>query len=65
MKENAISIIKKLNEHGFEAYMVGGCVRNECMELPPKDYDLTTSATPDQIINVFHDYRIIPTGIKH
>jgi len=65
MKENAISIIKKLNEHGFEAYMTGGCIRDEYIDLIPKDYDLTTSATPDQIMKVFHDYHIIPTGIKH
>lgn len=65
MKENAISIIKKLNEHGFEAYMTGGCIRDEYIGLIPKDYDLTTSATPDQIMKVFHDYHIIPTGIKH
>jgi len=65
MRENAILIIEKLNEFGFEGYMSGGCVRDEYMGLTPKDYDLTTSATPDQITEVFHDYRIIPTGIKH
>lgn len=65
IRENATRIIKKLNEYGFEAYMSGGCVRDEYMGLIPKDYDLTTSATPDQIMKVFHDYRIIPTGIKH
>jgi len=65
MRINAENIIKKLNDFGFEAYLCGGCIRDECMGLIPKDYDITTSATPDQIIEVFHDSHIIRTGIEY
>lgn len=65
MRKNAESIINKLNSFGFETYMVGGCIRDECMGLVPKDYDITTSATPDQIMEVFHDSHIIRTGIEY
>ncbi len=56
-------IIEKLTQNGFEAYIVGGCVRDILLSKIPHDYDVTTSATPDEIIAVF-DYTI-PTGIKH
>lgn len=50
-----ISIYKKLKEAGFEVYFVGGCVRNLLMDLPVKDWDLTTNATPEKIQEVFPD----------
>ncbi len=56
-------VIEKLTENGFEAYIVGGCVRDILLSKTPHDYDVTTSATPDEIISVFD--RTIPTGIKH
>ena len=46
-------IYKKLTDQGYEAYFVGGCVRNLLMGLPVKDWDLTTNATPEQIQEVF------------
>lgn len=45
--------------------MVGGCVRDSILNLTPNDYDITTSATPQEIMNIFKDYKIIDTGIKH
>lgn len=58
-------IISRLDEHGFEAYVVGGCVRDSIMGIPPHDWDICTSALPEQIIEVFSDLKVIPTGLKH
>ncbi len=45
--------------------MVGGCVRDNILNLIPNDYDITTNAKPKEIINIFKNYKIIDTGIKH
>ncbi|MDO8657521.1 MAG: HD domain-containing protein [Candidatus Levybacteria bacterium] len=50
---NVLEIYKKIQDAGFEVYFVGGCVRNILMNLPAKDWDLTTNATPDQILKLF------------
>lgn len=57
------NMLKKLNNNGFEAYIVGGCVRDLLLGTVPNDYDITTSATPDQIKSVFCN--TVDTGIKH
>lgn len=54
-----------LISNGFEAYTVGGCVRDSIMGKSPSDWDITTSATPDEISSCFRGYRLIETGIKH
>lgn len=61
----AIEAIQKLKQKGYSAYLVGGCVRDFLMGKVPNDYDITTSARPEEIIDVFKDYSVIPTGIKH
>ncbi len=61
--EKTLYVIEKLNKNGYEAYIVGGCVRDILLLKTPHDYDVTTSATPDEIISLFD--RTIPTGIKH
>ena len=58
----AISILKS---SGYEAYLVGGCVRDMLMGIKAHDYDITTSASPFEMKQVFKDYRTIETGIKH
>lgn len=58
-------IINRLEEHGFEAYVVGGCVRDSIMGITPHDWDICTSALPEQIIEAFSDMKVIPTGLKH
>ena len=58
-------IIKALKDHGFEGYAVGGFVRNILLNIPVLDVDVTTSATPDQVIEVFKDYKVYLTGLKH
>lgn len=59
------NIISRLNEHGYEAYVVGGCVRDSILGRTPNDWDICTSATPDKMIKIFEDYEVIPTGLKH
>lgn len=61
--DEAISVVKQLNESGFQAYLVGGCVRDIIMGLKPHDFDVTTNALPDQIEGVFK--RTIPTGKQY
>ena len=56
-------IIAGLNAHGYEAYAVGGCVRDALLGRDPKDWDITTSAKPEQVKEIFH--RTIDTGIRH
>ena len=50
MKETAISIVKKLRQEGYSAYFAGGCVRDQLMGIPPKDYDVATNARPAQVM---------------
>ena len=57
--------IDLLENAGFAAYAVGGCVRDACLGLQPHDYDLCTSALPAQTEEVFRDYRLVLAGEKH
>ncbi|WP_438351791.1 CCA tRNA nucleotidyltransferase [Paenibacillus sp. FA6] len=63
MAEQSEVLLQTLLEHGFEAYWVGGCVRDELMGRPIHDMDLTTSATPEEVMGLFD--HTIPTGIQH
>lgn len=63
--ENIEVLIRRLEQNGFEAYIVGGCVRDQLLGRTPKDYDITTSALPDEIKHCFSEYTTIDTGIKH
>ncbi|MBE6750365.1 MAG: CCA tRNA nucleotidyltransferase [Ruminococcaceae bacterium] len=56
-------VIETLQKNGFSAYIVGGCVRDILLGVTPHDYDITTSATPEQVMAIFK--KTIPTGIKH
>lgn len=60
-------ILKKMNEifvqHGYKAYLVGGAVRDMLMGKEPHDWDVTTDATPEQVMSIFR--KVIPTGIAH
>ena len=57
--------IESLEKAGFEAYAVGGCVRDSILGKIPTDYDITTSALPDETKAVFKNEHVIETGIKH
>ena len=60
----AISIIKELNKNNYQGYLVGGCVRDLLCGLEPKDFDIATDATPDQIRKIFKASRIIGKRFK-
>lgn len=59
------SILQKLNRAGYEAYVVGGCVRDAMMGLTPHDWDICTSALPGQVLEVFSDRQVAKTGLQH
>lgn len=65
LPENIQNCIDLLENAGFAAYAVGGCVRDACLGLTPHDYDLCTSALPEQTEAVFRDYRLVLAGEKH
>ncbi len=58
-------LIARLNEAGFSAYAVGGCVRDSLLGRVPSDWDLCTSALPEDMLRVFRDERVAETGLKH
>lgn len=58
-------IISKLNSYGFEAFAVGGCVRDCVIGLVPHDWDICTNAKPEQIKHCFKDFDTFDSGIKH
>jgi poly(A) polymerase len=53
LREFATSIVQTLRQHGFQAYLVGGCVRDLLLEREPQDYDVATNATPEQVLKLF------------
>lgn len=65
LPDAVLHAIRQLNDAGYEAYTVGGCVRDSLMGCTPEDWDITTSATPDEMQTVFRDYRCIATGLRH
>ena len=54
-REAATEIVRRLRAEGFQAYLVGGCVRDLVMGREPKDYDVSTDATPDQVVKLYPD----------
>ncbi len=59
----ALQIIKTLKSHGHQAYLVGGCVRDLLLDLAVKEWDITTSARPEEVSQLFH--KVVPTGIEY
>ncbi len=59
------TVLDRLNASGYEAFCVGGCVRDSVLGLLPSDWDITTSAVPAEIIAAFSDFTVIETGKKH
>ena len=57
--------LNTLHANGYEAYVVGGCVRDSIMGIIPSDWDIATSAKPEEVLLCFNDRRTIETGIKH
>ena len=61
----AAQALELLEAAGYEAYLVGGCVRDDMMGIRPHDYDITTNARPEEIKRVFSDFRLVLDGEKH
>lgn len=64
ISNNAIDTIKKLQKAGFEAYLVGGCIRDLLLSIQPKDFDVATNATPEQVKKIIRNSRIIGRRFK-
>ena len=64
ISENALKVLYRLNSNGFEAYLVGGCIRDIYLGLHPKDFDVATNATPEQVRKLFRNSRIIGRRFK-
>ena len=65
LPEGVCRALAMLEDAGYEAFIVGGCVRDALMGITPKDYDITTSAFPEETKAVFRAYHVIETGIQH
>ena len=65
LSPGAAKALALLQAAGYEAWIVGGCVRDALLGLPPKDYDLTTSALPEETQRIFAAYPRIETGLRH
>lgn len=61
---NALNVLNRIHSHGFEAYLVGGSVRDLLLHQVPKDFDIATNATPNQVKNLFRNSRIIGRRFK-
>lgn len=58
-------LLERMEQEGYEAYLVGGCVRDEQRGEEPHDFDIATNATPRQTMALFPDFPIIETGLQH
>lgn len=64
LSRHAVSVVEKLQQSGYEAFLVGGCVRDLMLDITPKDFDVATSATPEQVRATFRNARLIGRRFK-
>ena len=57
--DSALKVLYRLHKAGYQAFLVGGCVRDAMLELHPKDFDVATDATPDEVKALFRNCRLI------
>lgn len=62
VKQNAIEIVKTLQEHGYKAFFAGGCVRDMIIGKETADYDIATNALPQDVMKLFE--KTIPVGVQ-
>ena len=65
LPRGAIFVLNRLHDAGYQAYVVGGCVRDTLLGLAPKDWDVCTNALPHEMQRVFADCHVIETGLQH
>lgn len=63
--EYVYNVINRLEENGFSAYIVGGCVRDYLLGREIHDFDIASSALPEEMLEIFKDYKTVENGIKH
>ncbi|WP_437881591.1 polynucleotide adenylyltransferase PcnB [Pseudomonas sp. LRF_L74] len=61
---NAVNVVERLQHAGYQAFLVGGCVRDQLLGITPKDFDVATSATPEQVRAEFRNARVIGRRFK-
>ena len=59
VSDSALKVLYRLNKAGYQAFLVGGCVRDALVGLHPKDFDVATNATPDEVRALFGNCRLI------
>lgn len=59
LSRETMVVLENLLEHGFDAYVVGGCIRDKLLGIQPKDFDVVTNATPEEINKIFRNCRLI------
>ena len=64
ISNNALKVVARLNESGYQAYLVGGCVRDLLLGRLPKDFDVATNAHPEEIRDLFRNSRIVGKRFK-
>ena len=62
---HALTVVERLERYGYEAYVVGGCVRDSLLGRKPKDWDVCTNALPEEVLRVFKRFHVIKTGLQH
>ena len=65
LPESVTELIQLLERRGFDAWAVGGCVRDALLGIEPHDYDLCTAASPEQMLEIFAHRQLVVTGLKH
>lgn len=63
--EDATYILNTLTSYGYSSYIVGGCVRDFLLNKKPNDYDITTQARPEDVMKMFNNHEVLPTGLQH
>lgn len=63
--EYALAVVERLESRGYEAYVVGGCVRDSLLGRQPNDWDVCTNALPEDVLRVFRRFHVIKTGLQH
>ena len=62
---HALTVVERLERYGYEAYVVGGCVRDSLLGRNPKDWDVCTNALPEEVLRAFKRFHVIKTGLQH
>ena len=63
--KQVLRLMELLQRQGYEAYAVGGCIRDSLLGLSPNDWDLTCSALPEETIRALPGYQVLATGLQH